>query len=101
MTTTKKRYRVKSRIRFVSFVFVLMLLAATGINGLLGSLDARGETQQEFVTVTVTHGDTLWDIADQYLGNEMDIREAVHWIMTLNGISAEELQPGQTLKIPV
>ena len=97
----KRKYRVKSRIRFVTFIFVMLLLTATGINGLLGSLDARGETRQEYVTVTVAYGDTLWDIAKEYLGDTMDVREAVHRIMTENGISAAELQPGQTLKIPV
>lgn len=97
----KTKHRIKSRIRFISFLVAVMLVSAAGFNLLLGTMDVRGETGETFVTVTVLDGDTLWNIAKEYLGDQMDIRVAVHRIIELNGITAEGLQPGQTLKIPV
>lgn len=97
----KKKYRVKSRMRFFAFVLVMMLLSVTAANTLLGLNNAEGQTKDQYTVVEVSYGDTIWDIAREHLSNDMDLRKAVHVIMSINNISAEELQPGQTLKIPV
>ena len=97
----KKRYRIKSRVRFFSFVLVMMLLTVTAANTVLGLNNAEGQTKDQFMVVEVCYGDTIWEIAQENLSEDMDLRDAVHIIMSVNNISAEELQPGQTLKIPV
>lgn len=51
-------------------------------------------------TYTVSTGDTLWDIAQDYSDNRHDTRQVVWEIEQLSGCSAE-LQPGQTLTIPL
>ncbi len=48
-------------------------------------------------TVTVQPGDTLWGIAERYLGNGLRYKE----IMALNGLSSTVIHPGQTLRLPV
>lgn len=98
---TKKKYRIKSRIRFFSFILVAMLLTVSAMNTILGFNDAEGQTKDQFTIVEVTYGDTIWDIAREHLADDMDLRDAVHMIMSINNITAEELQPGQSLKIPV
>jgi len=98
---TKKRYRIKSRVRFFTFVLVMMLLTVTAANTLLGLNNAEGQTKDQFTVVEVIYGDTIWDIAREHMSDDMDLRDAVHVIMSVNNITAEELQPGQTLKIPV
>lgn len=98
---TKKRYRIKSRTRFFAFVLVMMLLSVTAANTLLGLNNAEGQTKDQYTIVEVLYGDTIWDIAREHLSDDMDLRDAVHIIMSVNNITAEELQPGQTLKIPV
>lgn len=98
---TKKKYRIKSRARFLSFVLIVMLLTVTAANTVLGLNNAEGQTKDQFMVVEVLYGDTIWDIAREHLSDSMDLRDAVHTIMTVNNINAEELQPGQTLKIPV
>jgi LysM repeat protein len=98
---TKKKYRIKSRVRFFAFVLIVMLLTVTAANTVLGLNNAEGQTIDQYTVVEVLYGDTIWDIAQEYLSDDMDIRYAVHMIMSINNISAEELQPGQTLKIPV
>jgi LysM repeat protein len=98
---TKKRYRIKSRVRFFAFVLVMMLMTVTAANTLLGLNNAEGQTKDQYTVVEVLYGDTIWDIAKDHMSDDMDLRDAVHVIMSINNISAEELQPGQTLKIPV
>lgn len=97
----KKKYRVKSRVRFFAFVLIMMLLTVTAANTILGLNNAEGQTKNQYAVVEVLYGDTIWDIAREHLSNDMDLRDAVHIIMSVNNITAEELQPGQTLKIPV
>ena len=98
---SKKKYRIKSRIRFFAFVLVMMLMTVTAANTMLGLNNAEGQTKDQYIMVDVSYGDTIWDIAKEHLAKDMDLRYAVHMIMSVNNISAEELQPGQTLKIPV
>lgn len=98
---TKKKYRIKSRIRFFSFILIAMLLTVTAMNTILGFNNAEGQTKDQYTIVEVTYGDTIWDIAREHLSDDMDLRDAVHMIMSINNITAEELQPGQSLKIPV
>jgi hypothetical protein len=101
VVNTKKRYRIKSRVRFFAFVLIVMLLSVTAANTMMGLNNAEGQTKDQFTIVEVSYGDTIWDIARDHLSEGMDLRDAVHIIMSVNNISAEELQPGQTLKIPV
>jgi LysM repeat protein len=68
---------------------------------MLGLNNAEGQTKDQYTVVEVLYGDTIWDIAREHLSDDMDLRDAVHIIMSVNNITAEELQPGQTLKIPV
>lgn len=101
VVNSKKRYRIKSRVRFFAFVLVMMLLTVTAANTILGLNNAEGQTKDQYATVEVLYGDTIWEIAKEHLSNDMDLRDAVHIIMSINNITVEELQPGQTLKIPV
>lgn len=52
--------------------------------------------------VTVSHGDTLWSIADSLEHrNEVDIRDVIHTIKTMNELQeSERLLPGTTIKVP-
>lgn len=47
-------------------------------------------------TYTVAQGDTLWALAERYLGSGSRYRE----IMALNGLTSDTIVVGQTLKIP-
>ena len=47
-------------------------------------------------TYTVKSGDTLWDIASKCLGRGSRYPE----IKTLNGLTSDNIYPGQTLKLP-
>ena len=97
---TKKRYKVKSRLRFTVFIAVALLLTLTSVNGVLGIYDAESLTKVEYQTVEIKPGDTLWEIAAEYM-SDTEIRQAVHQLCELNETDAAQLQPGQVIKVPV
>ena len=100
-TKTKKRYRIKNRVRFASFIVISLLLVCTIFNTALGFNDALALSEQQYIEIQVESGDTLWTIADEYMPDDMDIREAVYMICETNDVDANTLYAGQTLSIPV
>lgn len=103
-TTHRKKYRIKSRVRFTMFIIcsmILVLLITAATTTILGFNDADGMSKQQYIQVQVEPGDTLWAIADRYMPSDMDRRESVYIISTANNTNASELQPGQILDIPV
>ena len=54
------------------------------------------KTKAEGRTYTVKHGDTLWQIAQTYLGKGSRYTE----IVKLNGLKSNVLYTGQVLQIP-
>ena len=100
-TKTRKRYRIKNRIRFASFIVISLLLVCTIFNTALGFNDALALSEQQYIEIQVESGDTLWTIADEYMPDDIDIREAVYMICDTNDVDANTLYAGQTLSIPV
>ena len=100
-TKTRKRYRIKNRVRFASFIVISLLLVCTIFNTALGFNDALALSEQQYIEIEVESGDTLWTIADEYMPDDMDIREAVYLICDTNNVDANTLYAGQTLIIPV
>ena len=100
-TKTRKRYRIKNRIRFASFIVISLLLVCTIFNTALGFNDALALSEQQYIEIQVESGDTLWTIADEYMPDDIDIREAVYMICETNDVDANTLYAGQTLSIPV
>ena len=96
-----KNYRIKSRFRFTVFVVLTIVLMATAANFALGLNTAASSTVQEYMDVEIKSGDTLWNIAETYMPDNMDTREAVYQICSLNDISADELYAGMTIQVPV
>ncbi len=53
------------------------------------------------VQVIVEKRDTLWEIADRYDNNKMDLRKYIYIIEKYNKLDDTALQPGQRLNIPI
>ena len=101
MIIAGKKYRIKSRGRFITFVVLMILFTVTISSTIMGFNNADGMTEREYIKITVEHGDTLWQLARTHMPTNMDTRRAVHTLSTLNNIEAHELQAGQTLMVPV
>jgi hypothetical protein len=55
---------------------------------------------EDQITVEVSAGDTLWEIADHVKSDDTDIRKAVYEICQANDIQDGSIQSGMILTIP-
>ena len=97
---TRKRYRIKSKCRFIASL-VVMTGMIIGVFGAVSGLDiSRAITEPQYTEVEVCYGDTLWDIANTYKSDDTDTRRAVYEICSYNDIEASDLVPGMTIYVP-
>ena len=96
-----KKYRIVNKFRFTAAVTVLLLLIAVIFGSIAGAFDASGTNVREYVTVKVEYGDTLWNLARTYGPGNADVRLVIHEICDINNVSADTLQAGQYITIPV
>lgn len=97
----RKQIRVKSKARFTAFVALMIILTVVGFNTVFGMYTASGESEQEYITVEVMAGETLWEIASAHMPDDMDTRKAVYMIEKENDLDSAEIRPGQKIKVPV
>ena len=64
--------------------------------GLNGFSKANNSASTNYFTYTVKKGDTLWAIAQRYLGSGTKYKE----IKALNALKSDTIYPNQVLKIP-
>lgn len=79
----------------VAVVFVMSLIFTA-----LSSPELKAD-KTEYERYTVKGGDTVWDIADLYYDNSVDIRDMIHLIEDVNGISDSRIYCGDVLLVPV
>ena len=73
-TTCRKKYRIKSKFRFITSV-VIMAGLMIGIIGAVSGLNvSRALTETKYKEVQICYGDTLWDIANTYKSDDTDFR---------------------------
>ena len=96
-----RRYRVVNRFRFTVFVTLMIILLTTVMNFALGLNTADSLTYVEYMDLEIMSGDTLWSIAETYMSDSIDIRVSVHELCRINNISADQLQAGMTIQVPV
>lgn len=97
---TRKRYRIKSKFRFITSMIVMIGLLVGGINLISGMDKSFALTQPQYTEVEVCYGDTLWDIANTYKSDDTDTRRAVFEICKVNDIEASDLTPGMVISVP-
>lgn len=95
-----RHYRLKNGKRLISvfLVFAAALLFLCAVTRT--EVNAQGDT--EALRIVVKPGDTLWNIAAKYNGDDgrVDIRRFIHQIKTENNLKTCALTPGQVLYIP-
>ena len=101
MKKTNKKYRIKSKFRFIMFVVVVLGIAVGTFGYITGSDVSIAQVQPEDpITVEVTAGDTVWDIAKHFTSNGTDIRKAVYKICEANDLQDAQIHSGMILTIP-
>lgn len=96
----RKKYRIKSKFRFITSMIIMIGLCVAGFTALTGLNTSVALTKQTYTQVQVASGDTLWSIADTYKDENTDTRKAVYEICQVNDIQASDLHPGMVLSIP-
>ena len=96
----KHNYRIVKPFRFFIFVLICVMLIIFAGYGLLSIGAAEAETTDTYAHVIIQENDTLWDIASHY-NPDADIREVVHDIYDINGITANDVVPGLAIDVPV
>lgn len=95
----KKKNRLKSDL----IAIILLVAIVAGIFGLgyaVGNKQGRiAEYEKHKVAVvhTVSYGETLWDIAEQYKPSHIYILEYLYEIEQTNNISNAEIYPGDEI----
>ena len=99
MKRTYKRtsYREKARRqRRTLLIMVMAMIMAFGLG-----VFAVADDGIDFVTVTVSSGDTLWNLCAQYKPERMDLRDFIEKVKYENNMESSEIFMGQELMIPV
>ena len=99
----RKKYRIKSPVRFTVFLVIVVGLTV-GAFGMISGLypaTALDSQPKDKIVVEVASGDTVWDIAYEYKSTNKDTREAVYEICRENNLKDGYIEEGMKLNIPV
>ncbi len=96
-----RSYKVVNKFRFTVFVVLTIVILTTAVNFALGFNTAASLTRTDYMDVQIVSGDTLWSIAENYMPQDMDTREAVYKLCKVNDISAADLYAGMTIQVPI
>jgi len=100
MTFQGKTYRIKNRFRFITFLTLTIVIAFFAVSSMSGMNESDSLSTPAYVEVKVQSGDTLWDIANTYGPDDVDVRRVIYEICRLNDVTADTIVPGQTLLVP-
>ncbi|TCP30234.1 LysM domain-containing protein [Scopulibacillus darangshiensis] len=80
-------------ILFLLLVLMIFLVMAKGF---------KAESYEQYKTVTVEKGDTLWALANSNKENaNRSVNGFIEWVERVNHIERHHIEPGQKLIIPV
>ncbi len=78
----------------------LVVMIAGALLLLLQEEAVNASGHQEMESVVVSPGDTLWEIADRFSPESVDLRVVIRELVELNGLGSKVLRPGQVLQVP-
>lgn len=92
-----KRYIIKSKIRFLVSVSLIMIVAVSSFFTLVVS--AKGNDEIALVPEYVEEGDTLWTMSMNH-AEDMDVRDYISKVMDINQLGSANIKPGDLLYFP-
>lgn len=91
-----KKRKKRTHIRWNRVIAVAMIPVV--LAGIYFAV-AQEPIQYEDTTVLVQEGDTLWGIAKDAVGEEVDVRDVVRHIILNNNLKDGVIHPGMHLKV--
>lgn len=85
-----------------SYSYSIILLVVSIITAFFVFFRTGISSYDEFMVITVSEGDTLWEIAEELSAqHSLTAKEFVQWVENNNAIYGERIFPGDELVIPV
>ncbi|WP_042356177.1 cell division suppressor protein YneA [Bacillus rubiinfantis] len=84
------------------FSYAIILILLSCIFAVVLSLQNWFNHQEQYIKVTVSEGDSLWKLSEQYSGqHSLTNEQFVSWVKKHNEKIAEQIYPGEKIIIPV
>lgn len=101
----KKKKAVKRQILFTLVMFVTILATICIVTNCLKANQANASTAREenvcYKTIQVEEGDSLWTLADEYMGNSsFDRQQYIDEVKEMNHLTDDTIESGAYLMIP-
>ncbi|AXN40769.1 cell division suppressor protein YneA [Peribacillus butanolivorans] len=86
---------------YKNYIYTILLAGSVFIFSILFSCTLDKNQNNNFLSIEVNEGDTLWEIAEKYEEADLTKKEFIGWIEEHNEVSADSIKPGQVIVIPV
>jgi cell division protein YceG involved in septum cleavage len=84
------------------YSYAIILIGLSCISAFIISFHFHSFEKENYVKVTITEGDSLWKIAENYSDDEsLSKKEFISWVKKHNTIHDEQIYPGDEIFIPV
>ena len=102
----KRREAVVRRQKMIVMFLIMIIISlgiilGTSVNALASSKADVASYYKYYTSIKIESGDTLWEIADEYIGN-FDITKAeyIDEICRVNKIAEDEIHAGDYIVVP-
>lgn len=101
----KKKQAIKRQALLAAVMFLTILATVFVITGCLKANQVKASSAKEenvyYKTIQVEEGDTLWTLADQYMGsNSFDRQQYIDEVKEMNHLTDDTIESGAYLMIP-
>ncbi|MFJ7729262.1 cell division suppressor protein YneA [Neobacillus sp. NPDC097160] len=91
---------MKKLCKQYSYAIILIIVSCTF--AFILSFQHHANDQDQYVKVTISEGDTLWQLSNQYAGkHSLSNDEFVSWVKKHNENISDQIFPGEEIVIPV
>lgn len=97
----KRHYRIANPVRFFIFILICVTTIAFAGSTIMGLSKANAAAVSTYRQVEIQADDTLWNIAEQYCSENVDIRDYISEVCEVNDISLNNIQAGDIIFVPV
>ena len=99
---TKRRYRIVNPFRFFTFILICLMITVFTAYGIFATSKVVAAAETRYTEVKIQENDTLWSLIETYNPNaDIDIRLALYDLYEINNITADSIQPGDVVLVPL
>lgn len=81
--------------------YVIILISVSLVISFILSYQVHSFHDDKYIKITVSKGDTLWKIADEYSEKSLSGEKFINWVKNHNNIEEDRIFPGDQIVIPV